>query len=414
MRQLESRVALIAPFILLVTIFGSGQAQTKLEARLTNEGYVVDNPLPIPIVASVVARDGNGNILSYATIIVPANFSQSVGKLQGPDARVEDFEIVHLGAPRNNLPLVGDRRDASVQLDPNAVKQQLKRLEISESGIGNQKLALATEAAELWLEQRRDERDAYRNDPLRSEIQRQAMALDRTQNDFLRRQQVQNERQRNELIEDVGDMALAYSMADEAKREVLLQEKDLYEPLYKNAKSALVFLHQDMKNALAELQVGRDFLDNAFQSLRGLPPNESIASEVSVSSRPRRVRTDVPGLKDLVEVEATGPISLAVLLAETRFDRGGSQKTFFRRIGKSNRWVARIYWPLSATQAEFRIMVPGQTQWTPSIGSVQAGRPSLEDSFQRAEKSMNNVIKKYKETTFRSEGADNIKTIPIP
>src|SRR5678816_1220744 len=210
MRKLERSVALIAPLLVLVAVFGSGQAQIRLEARLTNEGYVVDNPLPIPIVASVVARDANGNILSYATIIVPANFSQSVGKLQGPGVRVEDFEIVHLGAPRNNLPLVGDRRDASAQLDPNAVKQQLKTLEISESGIGNQKLALATEAAELWLEQRRDERDAYRNDPLRSEIQRQAMALDRTQNDFLRRQQVQNERQRNELIEDVGDMALAY------------------------------------------------------------------------------------------------------------------------------------------------------------------------------------------------------------
>lgn len=393
-------------------------AQNRVELRAAEGGgYKVENGLPVPIVAFVVARDQQGQLTDAASVGVLANGYRVVGRLRGDVVRIEDWEIVHLGVPRQKVPANFSRKlsNSVAASDPQRTKAQLKQLEISETGLGGEKIALAADEAQLWLEQRNDERQTFRLDPLRMQLELQAAQMENGRDGAMRQMQVQNERSRNQAIEDVADMAQAYSMAAEAKLEVIEREKELYEPLYRNAKQALIFLRQDMKNFGAEVQAGTAFLDNTYQALQTLPEAAAqSATSIRVTSGPRRLEDGPSGLRDLVEIRADAPEMLSVLLAEVQFDRGDTQRTFFRRMAHSDRWVARIYWPLSAASARLSVHVPGAVQRARLDDAISPGRPSMADSFQLAEKSMNAVIKKYKETSFRAEGADSIKTVPIP
>jgi hypothetical protein len=405
-------------FFLWAGALTTASGQSKVDLKKDEGGnYSVENGLPVPIVAFVVARGEKGNILSSASVNVPANGSQVVGQLPGYVVRIEDMEVIHLGVPRQKLPANFSRNlpPGVAQSNLAEMKDKLKELEISEMGVGGEKIALAAAQAQLWLEQRNDEKETFRNDPLRMELERQAAEFDTGYGGSMRRVQQRNERSRNQAIEDVADMAMAYSMAADAKLEVLQREKELYEPLYKNAKQALVFLREDMNNFSAEVQAGALFLNSAYQSLAKLVTQDAStrAGTVAVGGL-RRLSEGQSGLKDLIEIQTTAPEAIAVLLAEAKFDEGGTQKTFFRRMGKSDRWVARIYWPLSARRIRFSIMNPLDGRPIKIDGVVQSGREPMSNSFRRAEKSMQAVIKKYKEISFRTEGADNIKTVPIP
>lgn len=407
------RVCLPA-LLLLALCAGATNAQNRVELREVGGGFEVANGLQVPIVAFVVGRDREGQIAEAVSVGVTAQGSRAVGRLRGDVVRIEDWEVVHLGAPRQKLPANFSRKllGAVAASDPGRTKAQLKELEISESGLGGEKIALAAEEAQLFLEQRNDERQTFRQDPLRMELERQAAEVDNSYAGAMRRLQVQNERSRNQAFEDVADLAMAYSMAAEAKIEVIERERDLYKPLYDHAKQALVFLRQDIKNFGAEVEAGVTFLNSTSQALQALPGAEG--AEIAVQGEVRRLADGPSGLRDLVEIRADAPPSLSVLLAEVQFDRGGTQKTFFRRMAGSDRWVARLYWPLAAASAQFSVQAPGGARRVRVGGRVSPGRPSMNDSFELAEKSMNAVIKKYKETSFRAEGADNIKTVPIP
>jgi hypothetical protein len=402
----------------LLIAFITVKSQSSLEIKRSDNGdsYTIDNLLPVAVSAFIVGRDRQANILASAIVTLPARSREHPFNIRGEVVRVEDFEIVHLGAPRNLLPSLFSRGlpAAVAQTDPQNIKEQLRELEISEAGLGDEKIALAAQAAQLWLEQRNDEKDAYRNDPLRREIYRQTMAMNSSPYSVTRRIQEDNARRRNEFMEDVADMAIAYSKAEEAKIEILQREKELYEPLYKNAKTALAFLRQDRKNFEAEIQAGVKFLSITTKLLMELPSTPKAGPAVTVLGELKKSMSGPSGLKDLIEIQATSPANLSVIFAEVRFDNGEEQKTFFRRLSQSNRWAARLYWPLSATSAGVRILSPGQSKWVVLNGRIQADRPSFIESYQKAEKSMIAVIKKYKETSFRAEGADNIKTIPIP
>ncbi len=394
-----------------------GDAQGSVDLKMEAGGtYTVANGLPVPITVFVVSRDNEGEMLSAMTVRLDANTRQTIGQIAGHVVRIEDWEVVHLGAPRQSLPTIFSRRlPAVAQTDPATIKARLKQLEISETGVGNEKIALAAAEAELWLEQRNDETETFRSDPLRMELERQAAAVDTSAAGALRRQQLQNERNRNEVIEDVANMAMAYSMAADARLEVLQSEKELYEPLFNNAKKALVFLHARMKNFKIEIDAGRAFLETTHNALAALTKQAEVGStDIEVLGEPRRLSDTPSGLKDLIELRVRVPEGVSVLLCEVDFNGGANQKTFFRRLAHSDRWIARIYWPLSANSAQFTVQAPGVVQPIKLSGTVLAGRPAMSTSFELAEKSMKAVIKKYKETSFRAEGADSIKTTPIP
>jgi hypothetical protein len=204
-------------------------------------------------------------------------------------------------------------------------------------------------------------------------------------------------------------------MAAETKISVLEDEKALYEPLFINAKKALVFLSSRKKNFKTEIEAGALFLRVTHQALVAAAYASEVApANVEVLGPPRRLADTPSGLKDLVELRVKAPEGVSVLLAEADFNGGGNQKTFFRRLAQSDRWIARVYWPLSANSVKFKVQAPGATQPVEVPGEALAGRPAMSTSFELAEKSMKVVIKKYKETSFRAEGADSIKTNPIP
>jgi hypothetical protein len=394
-----------------------GNAQGGVDLTKDSRGsYAVENRLPVPITVFVVSRDQEGQMLSATTVRLNANSRQIVGPLAGHVVRIEDWEVVNLVVPRQRLPTIFSRRlPAVAQLDPAKIKARLKELEISETDVGDEKIALAAAEADLWLEQRNDETETFRSDPLRMELERQAAAVDTSAAGSLRRQQIQNERSRNETIEDVANLAMAYSIAAEARLEVIEKEKELYKPLFDNAKKALVVLDQKMKNFKIEIEAGRTFLQNTYQALTALTNQAEVGpTNVEVLGEPRRLSDTPSGLKDLVELQVRAPERIGVLLCDVDFNSGANQKTFFRRLAHSDRWVARIYWPILADSAQFRLQVPGVAQPIKLAGSVSAGRPAMSRSFELAEKSMKAVIKKYKETSFRAEGADSIKTVPIP
>jgi len=156
------------------------------------------------------------------------------------------------------------------------------------------------------------------------------------------------------------------------------------------------------------------FLSLTAKRLMELPVTPDAGSAFMALGEVKRNDSGPSGLKDLVEIQTRSHANLSVIFAEVRFNNGEEQKTFFRRLSHSNRWAARLYWPLSATSARVRILLPGESKWVALNGRIQAGRPSFTESYQKAEKSMIAVIKKYRETSFRAEGADNIKTTPIP
>jgi len=403
----------LASLLLLVYLgaLTSVNAQSRVQLKPLGDTYSVENGLPVPIVALVVARDQDGQMLAATSVTVRANSAKSAGGLHGPVVRLEDWDVIDLRVPRWSLPTVSNRGLSQLsQSDPTRTKALLKRLEISESGAGTEKIALAAAEAQLWLEQRNDEKDTFRHDPLRFEMERQTVGLSNTQ--IIQRE---NQRMVEQAVEDVTDMALAYRRAAEAPLEVLEREKDTYEPFYKDATHRLALLKQGRERLTLEAQAGNTFLMTAYAAIAALPPAELDASQsVSVSSGPRRIDNRPSGLKDIIEIRATAPQSLSVLLAEARFDHGGTQKTFFRRMANSDQWIARVYWPLAAAAARFELHTPGRVQRPTLDGAVQPGRPSMASSFQLAEQSMKMIIKKYKETSFRAEGADAIKTVPIP
>jgi len=405
------RKVMAALLLLLGTGLVSASAESKVELREMTAGtYAVANGLPVPIVALVVARDPHGQLMAATSVSVGARSVTSAERVRGPIVRIEDWDVIDLRVPRWNLPAVSGRGQSLLTpADPTQTRDLLKQLEISESGDGAAKIALAAEEARLWLEQRNDEKDTFRHDPLRFEMERQTVGLNNIQ--IIQRE---NQRMVDQALEDVTDMALAYRRAADASLEVLSRERDIYEPYYKDAKLRLALLKQDRERATAETQAGGAFLATAHAALAALPREGLDASPISVSRGPRRLDDAPSRLKDLVEIRGAAPQFLNVLLAEARFDRGGTQKTFFRRIGKSDQWIAMIYWPLPAAEARFELELPGQGQRRRLDAAVKPGRPSMASSYQLAEQSMNIVIKKYKESSFRAQGADEIKTIPIP
>lgn len=390
-------------------------AQKKIEVIPAANGYLIRNDLPVDVVCLVMARDATGNILSWANMMLGSGKSQAFKSVNGAVVRVEELEIIHLGVPRNRLPSVSNARSVPRSgNDPEETKRMLRELEISESGVGADKITIAAQQAQLFLEQKNDELNTFRNDPYRKELEYQAFTATQTYPERLKFTQEGNERKRTEFVEDIANMALAYSMIVEARLDVIRKERDLYYPLYQNAKTALEFIKQDRKNFDVLSVAGVDFLSITAKFLESLPSNSDSAQQISIKGEPSRVSKEASDVKDLIQLQIDAPQSLSVILAETTFNEGGKQKTVFRRIGKTDKWVAQIYWTLSANSATFRVMMPGRSEWKDLPSSVNPGRKSLKETLSLAEKSMKIVIKKFKESDFRAEGADEIKTTPIP
>jgi hypothetical protein len=398
----------------LASLFLGGYQQILAQGPAPEvKGDSVENPLKAPIVVLVVDRDPEGRIVSGGSLFLPANASKPLGHLKG---QMEKLEPILLGFARKDGASNCEGALSLTQTNLAQLKESLKALEFSNTSAAAERIEAAAAIAQLELEQKTDEKTTMRNDPLRLELKRR-QAEYFAQSDVITKVQQSmkdHEEALGNVMSDFADLALAWAGADQAKQEVLYKEAKTLQPIAEQARLAFKVKQQDFKNSEAEVHTGAQFLRACFDALSSLPAREFSEDDLILAGPPRRVCTGPSRLDELVEIEVSTNPALAILLAECRFDQGGTQETFFRRVGKSNRWVARIYWPVSASSVRFTLKIPGQTRWRPVEGIIQTGRPSLTAAVKNAQQAVGIIEKKFKDANFRAAGSDNIKTVPVP
>jgi hypothetical protein len=389
----------------------AGLAGQQSPLRLTEEAKVVsvENTLSLPFVVMIAPRTGEARSLSaHLAAKASAVFRKDAQASYAIRRAVPISWTVPLSvaqAPQCQTGLSRDQVNASLA----ALRGELDKISMAGAEADRQ-ISLASQIAQLEIDARRDARYTERFAQTKMEWRRQM------QRDFplIVNEQYRKEDQRAEFDETVNqllEMNELFVAADYKKRSILRDEADILKALVANADVARLAMRDGVAAAAEEAKAGSDFLALIAEHHQKVTPEFNTG--VQIQSGVTRACKGAAGVEDFISFTATpSETRNAVVLAEVRFDKGGTQKTTFRRVGTTNRWMASVYWPAEANSLQVRVR--SGKDWQNVDGSVSTGRLSLAETNKALEKNIEQLKKRYKTVKFRADGGDGVKTMIIP
>lgn len=357
------------------------------------------NDLPVDVVVLAYSPASR----TFATQRVPAR--SRVPAAPSADAVVLSMEPVTTEVGRREMfRTCSVAKDAVV--DVRKVVEDLKAIDFLETASAKDKIEAASTIARLELEQRFDERQTFRDDPLRNELLRQQERYAPEAQRLYR----QRHEAAEDVIADVATMALAWATVNQERLSILRDEYQSLAPLIQQAQMAVQIREHELSAYDASAAAWHAYSSTVARALDERGPNAGVAIAKT------QVRKSCPQSTqgwDWFELEGPNMPGVSALIAELSFDGGVKQTTVMRRLASSTRWAGRMDWPANGTTAKVRVRWPGSTKWYDMDGTMSAGRQSMVTALDEARRAAREIEKKMKDTNFRSVGGDTAKTIPV-
>lgn len=405
--------------LLMAAILGMSPASGYALPKIVSDssGVVVQNDSAFEYVALIVERDGTTqkHFVSGQTLVLAPH---AIEKL--PAARSGDSVNVELAEVIVDAPLLRIAGNCQAQPMPasdlGALQSDLQKTDLTNTPAAAEQYRIAAEIAELEDEQRMDERQTERLDPLSSYTLLRQDLEQIERNSTPAAAVIEAETQRvNDNAEAVAsaatDLGEVWSQKNSARLADLQNQAAAISQLLTKVQDSQRAAQLRYQRAGLESSAGANFLQSEFDAFAKTnkpadfrPGNPSPIAKVC--SRPS-------DLEDFVSMTVPAPDAVSVLLGKASFDKGAEQSIVFRRVKGTNQWVARIYWPLSAQSVRMKVQ-SREGSWTNLPGAVSAGRGSYDQELVGFSKAVSMVQKKYKEASFRGDGGDDLTTIPIP
>jgi hypothetical protein len=383
-------------------------ADNSPTVRFVKGESVVTNPLPLGIVALAETRDENGRTREAAAVVVGPDAVAPV-RLAKAGGRVRFVEVLDANITRR-ASIASCRASTPAPLQIADLDRKLETLESSRTPEATARVRAVEALANLELEQKQDEKDTQRHDPLRIKLQESVDAM-RRRTDPAAEINIRMDKI-DELTSDIVDVAMAWSEVNDIRLSNIRDEATVLEPILEQAKLALRIREEDLASAGLLYRAGQDFLTAAASALdRNAIPSASAPALRGRVEQPCAVAGMVD---DTVRITLDQPAASTALIAELSFDRGKTQTAVLRRVDSTASWEGRMFWPPDAGRATVRARAPGSKNWSNITGRVASNRAPIAVAAEKARAEAKKIEKKLKNAHFRAVGGDNIKTIWVP
>jgi hypothetical protein len=417
----SNRTIAIIAAVLGMTTAMSGAELVEIQHQ-GSECRVV-NRLPAPI--AVLTQNASSGSVTYATLVVPADGSAACALATQPEMlRLEVLDYFMSGTrqiSKQEAIRLGQLTQPELEKSIGEMRAAPAKLSIEGSTEARRQLMVAGEIAQIQLQQRADEIKTRRVNPVGAELDSQTTRDLLKNGDWQGLSQFDQAKAREHSQQSLADatdtvMALsaAFDTVDRVKLSQLAADRDRLRALVKDSEILKADLGKALKAAEAEAVAGQSYCNAVVKSFDGMPKKELPSGEVRAGSSIKRMTTGPSGKTEIIEVELAAPSELAVLFAEVTFDKGQGHQTILRRIDDTNLWHGEIFWAIPASQAKIKVRHPGNGHMVSVPGSVTTGRPPLTASVDQATRVLASIKKEFKETSFRADGGDNIRTVAIP
>jgi hypothetical protein len=391
---------------LLLLAPGLGQAQ-KVRVDQANGRVKVSNGLPARIAVLLISYGPRG-AEEYVTGVVDANGSTELrarghspyvlARIEPLHARVGTTATAGMDcdtrAVARTLPLRGD-----------SLRATLDHLNLEGTREAEEEIAVASQLAQAELQQHLDELQ------LKSFMYHSLREADTASDwsDVQRRNKEDSDQQRDQLIGQMAYTALAHDEELQAKLRVLDRQADAMQKVAEQADSAIQLVDGMARGAQVEAEGGRALDELVYREMSAL--HERGAVTLDDPGELARVCAEAATVSDWIRVHASADRSRSIALAHVEYDNGGAHVAPLRRVAGSDEWVLHLYWPSSARRVTVR--------FTDAAGHslerrLDLGHQPLRQSVDAAHKRLEEIKKKYKNTRYRAEGGDQLKTIIVP
>lgn len=391
----------VACATLPVTVTSQGAAI----ALLSSGGRpVVRNATPVPFQVLVVVRDEQGRAVRAETVPVMAGESrplrQDGGRIEGLEPLDQRVPLNDLGANCRAISFASATAFADIRRDAAA-------LQVTRTADARRERDVAAELADVQIENAQDRIYTALNDPYSQQIRRQ-LARDDPQ----RLAEIERQERTDALYAQQFATMAANTQITEVYLQQFSREAGLLKPVAAAAVQKRRDLGLDLASAGREFAAGAAHLHAAAREFARAARNDQAATV-----QPSSVRRLCPGpsaSREQIEVVADAAVAGAAIFAKVKFDRGGTLTTVLRRVGATDRWRGMIYWPIAATAARLEVAAPAKSvKWTAVPGRLQTDRTAMDRLVAASNEQLKAVEKMYKTALARSEGRDQMRTMPI-
>lgn len=369
----------------------------------------VVNPLPFPVAVLIEHARADGSIDSRSVVVVEARSSSNVEAPIGSAART--FEaLVPVGLTRT--PSCGPSQ-GSLPLTREQSEQAIQKLDAAtlDSPQAQAVIAKVAEQAQVEMEQRFDEADVRRRDPLAAELRYEQF---RDADLATKQKIIQEDHQQkiSDAIEDVMFISAAYADTAVQKEEQARKEADLLAQMLKDKADFLQRIDSDFSAMSARVDANQQLLSTATAELgKRFPATDPIA--IAPNTPIVRACSGASDVRDEATFQWEAPANIRVLLGKAAFDKGGEEPIIFRRVLSTPQWVANFYWPMNARQASFKV-AQSSSSWISLSGRVDPGRQAVSQEVKEAKKAVTALKRRYKDASFSAEGGDDTRTTILP
>jgi hypothetical protein len=368
------------------------------------------NAFPVDFSYLVWHHNPSGFVDAVAVSTVKAKSSTTVSVPSG--SILQFYEPVSLAIPRAKVPpcIAGGRLPTHSE----QIKLSMAKLEDAVNSPEAQAvIANAVQLAQVDQAQLNEEMDVYRKDPLRRDAEqlKESMASPGAQGSM------QYDEVAVYAVEAIGmlvGIANVYAAKAAAHDQVSKQEAEALKRMLSNEKEEIAKIDTTYGIAGSEVKAFEQYVSGTAAALSSLYTTDSVRVSIRPASGISRTCGTTAGAQDYVQFQAEAPPEIHVVMARARFDHGGVEATYFRRIQRTNVWIAPLVWPLDAGSASAQIQDQNTHQWIDVSGSVNPGRPPVSAQLKQAKDVIGKLNKLYHNASFSGEGGDGHRTVFLP
>jgi hypothetical protein len=404
-----SPVSVVQSLLIILTVVAAF-AQASLLAQTPNRPYLVsgalNNPYSFPVEVLVVHPSGVGYD-KYRVVLVAARSANALSLPSG--SLIANFTPIDIRVANAHSPVCASPGTLFTTLNATAAKNEI--VIADQGGVDStgtlQQESIAEAQGALEIAQTLDVINTNLNNPMTLEVNaenRQATGPESSA------QILQDQQQQLETVVVTAIAGLASAQDDYLFTHdyAASQEADQLGDVVKTQQQIVADLQSKYDQSETRLKADLDFQAQTTAAMRqqGAGPIPS-----SPAHQIARACGGAANDQDIFALQMDAPANLIVLLAKANFDHGGEEQLVFRRIQGTSQWTATAYWPLEATSA--KISVASGKGWT-DLGSIDAGRPSVEQQLGDARKAVGKLKARKSSADYSGEGGDTTRTVVIP
>lgn len=366
--------------------------------QMTDTG--IENTLRVPVTVLALAQDAEGYTVGFRAMTVDPGQTARVPRGSAGTWQITRIEPIHPGVRVSADRFTCSRtRGVSAAAAIDSMRAEIRRLNLSDSPEAQAALDAYARLAQLELDQRLDELNTRRDI-----VSYQGLTATDSWS-IEQDQRVQNQAATEQTVGTVLAYAASFSDVQMERQMMISDEAGAVAQMAARADSALPALRRAAAAALLDAQAEAAF---AAEATTRLAP-ALAAGEAMVHAPVTRACPDQPVVSDVLQVTARAPAGQTALVAQARFDRGGTAPVLFRRVGTGDRWMARIAWPPAASRASLTF-----PRARGAAGEVALTRPSLDAVLRETERNAALLHRRARQLQFRAQGADHIKAVIVP